>query len=129
MRSKPIIFFDGSCLVCNRWVQFVLDRDEGRFLFAPLQGETAKKFLPQSDRDDLNSLVLVQNDSVQRSSTAVLSIVASLGGIYKLSLIFFLCPRFIRDFVYKCFAKSRYKVMISESCRVLSAEEKKRFLP
>src|SRR2546422_11464103 len=45
--EHPIIFFDGVCAMCNRFVDLMLraDRREG-FRFAPLQGETARALLP-----------------------------------------------------------------------------------
>jgi predicted DCC family thiol-disulfide oxidoreductase YuxK len=42
-----VVFFDGVCGLCDRWVQFVLPRDRGaRFRFAPLQGALAARELP-----------------------------------------------------------------------------------
>ena len=40
--TKPVIFFDDVCVMCNSFVNLLLkvDRKE-QFLFAPLNGETA----------------------------------------------------------------------------------------
>jgi hypothetical protein len=45
--EKPIIFFDGVCGMCNAFVDLILRFDqEQTFLFAPLQGSTARDLLP-----------------------------------------------------------------------------------
>src|SRR2546430_17318441 len=45
--EHPIIFFDGVCAMCNRFVDLVLRADRRDvFRFAPLQGETARELLP-----------------------------------------------------------------------------------
>jgi predicted DCC family thiol-disulfide oxidoreductase YuxK len=50
--GKPIIFFDGVCAMCNTFVAIVLKADpEERFLFAPLQGDTARELLPALSED------------------------------------------------------------------------------
>src|ERR1700722_5584985 len=42
----PVIFFDGVCGLCNRFVDFVLRQDpSGYFQFSPLQGEAAAQRL------------------------------------------------------------------------------------
>ena len=43
---KPILFFDGVCGLCNRFVDFMLRVDsQDLFRYAPLQGETARRML------------------------------------------------------------------------------------
>ena len=43
---RPILFYDGVCGLCNRFVQFVLRRDPNAvFRFAPLQSALAASVL------------------------------------------------------------------------------------
>lgn len=45
--EKPIIFFDGICGMCNTFVNLILRVDRKQtFLFAQLQGSTARAMLP-----------------------------------------------------------------------------------
>ena len=45
--EHPIIFFDGVCGMCNRFVDLMLRADrKAIFRFAPLQGQTAQQLLP-----------------------------------------------------------------------------------
>ena len=40
--EHPIVFYDGDCGLCDRFVRWMLRRDRGHhYRFAPLQGETA----------------------------------------------------------------------------------------
>ena len=50
--QKPNIFFDGVCAMCNTFVNLALRIDRKQlFLFAPLQGTTAKELLPPLSDD------------------------------------------------------------------------------
>ena len=50
--SKPIIFYDDVCVMCNGFVNFMLTIDRSQqFLFAPLGGETSRKVLPPLPED------------------------------------------------------------------------------
>ena len=55
--SKPIIFFDGVCAMCNTFVDLILRLDRRQqFLFAPLGGETSRKN-PAAPRREPQELV------------------------------------------------------------------------
>src|SRR5262249_40586965 len=70
--AAPVIFFDGVCGLCDRWVSFVLARDRrNEFLFATLQGETARERLQIAADQPLNSVVLVDERGEHRKSDAV----------------------------------------------------------
>ena len=72
--QAPIVFFDGVCGLCNRFVLFLFAIDKGRiFKVAPLQGATAKRTLSVELRENLTSLVVVTRDErVLTKSRAVL---------------------------------------------------------
>lgn len=45
--GNMIVVFDGQCLLCNGWVQFLLRQDRrGRLRFASIQGEAGGRLLP-----------------------------------------------------------------------------------
>ena len=53
--SHPILFFDGVCGLCNRFVDFMLKADSrSRYRYAPLQGETARRLLGPQDQAPLD---------------------------------------------------------------------------
>lgn len=127
---SQIIFFDGVCVLCNGFVDFVLSRDSERiFKFAPLQGETAKRTLPENFTKDMSTVVLWSQGQIFQRSDAALMILAQLGGIYSLARIFWIVPQALRDLCYRLVAGQRYHWFGKrDSCRLPTQEERSMFL-
>jgi predicted DCC family thiol-disulfide oxidoreductase YuxK len=127
-KNLSILFYDGHCAVCDRWVQFVLKRNaKSGICFAPLQGETAKKYF---EKPDFTTVAFLEKGVVYLRSDAVLRVLMALGGAWKVFSLCFILPRPIRDFAYRLFARFRYQIFGKvELCRLASQEEKKYFLP
>ena len=129
--SRPIVFFDGVCGLCNSSVDFVLRHDRlGRMRFAPLQGTTAGQLLPPTDRENLGSLVLWSDGRAYRRSTAVVRILWMLGGWWTLAaMLLWLIPAPLRNSGYRIIAALRYRLFgKTESCRLPTLDERRRFL-
>ena len=126
--SLKIIFFDGYCGLCDRFVtQIFLMDHEHRFQFAPLQGPTASRLL--NPRPAADSVVYFRDGKVLTKSQAVLEIFSDLGGIYSVSKIFKIVPRFLNDSIYDWVARHRYGWFgQSEICRLPNETEKSYFL-
>lgn len=122
-----IVFFDGFCNMCNRFVDFLLRNDfEGKF--APLQGQTAKKVLGK-DAKTYGSVVYVDGNKRYEGSTAVIRIISQLKG-WSAVKAFFLVPKPVRDWLYNFVSEHRYEWFgRRKTCRVPSKEEKRKFLP
>jgi predicted DCC family thiol-disulfide oxidoreductase YuxK len=129
----PIVFFDGVCGLCNRFVDWVLARDRhGRYRFAPLQGKTAAGLgvTPQAADPAVWSIVFVDGSRVLERSDAVLTIATGLGGAYRLVGALHWVPRPVRDWVYDRIARRRYRIFGKrDTCRMPAPEERGRFLP
>jgi predicted DCC family thiol-disulfide oxidoreductase YuxK len=128
----PVIFFDGVCGICNRFIDFVIARDRAvLFRFAPLQGETARERLPEADLRDLNTMVLWEEQGVFRKSTAAARILIRLGGVWRvMGTALRLVPRPLRDAGYSLVARHRYRIFgKKETCRIPTPAERARFLP
>lgn len=133
-QGKPILFFDGVCGLCNRFVDLMLKADSrGQFLYAPLQGETARRMLgprDQAQAGDPHSFVFLEKDKRYEQSSAVLLALRRLGGAWRLTGLLFVFPRPIRDFVYRIVARNRYRWFgRRDECRLPTPEERDRFLP
>jgi predicted DCC family thiol-disulfide oxidoreductase YuxK len=128
--DKQVIFFDGVCNLCNFFVDFVVKRDaEEKFRFAPLQGETAKRTLPESQRANLRTVVLWNQGQHFQRSDAALMVLQQLGGLWGALRIFWAVPRPIRDFIYLLVARNRYFLFGKrETCRLPTPAERARFL-
>lgn len=130
--DAPIVFYDGVCGLCNRLVDFLLRRDRaGVFRLAPLQGETARRYVSPEDIEHLTSMVLVDERGVWRKSSAALRILFRLGPFWKtVAAIAWLVPRPLRDVAYGALSRSRYRLFgKKETCRMPTPEERARFLP
>lgn len=108
-QDRPVILFDGVCNLCTGSVQFVIARDSRKqFRFASLQSPVAEKLLGR--RDDLESMVLVQDGEIYRKSTAALRIARRLDGLWPALAVFLVVPRFLRDAVYDWIGRRRYRM-------------------
>ena len=130
--QKPIIFFDGVCGMCNAFVNFILRIDRKHlFLFAPLQGATARDLLPPLGDDPREwSMVYVDEKGIHDQSDASLEVYRRVGGIWWWLSLMRIIPRFIRTPVYRVIAKNRYRWFgKADTCRIPTPDEKTRFLP
>lgn len=130
--QNPVILFDGVCNLCNRSVQFIINRDPSCiFRFAPLQSETGKNLLSKFDlpNDKLDSIILVENNEYYLRSTAALKILQRLGALWKIVYVLMLVPRPVRDYIYDIVARNRYKWYGKRAeCMIPSSDIESRFL-
>ena len=130
--KKSIILFDGMCNFCNTSVNKIIKYDKKNvFKFAAIQSDAGKKLLTELSIDTLkiDSILLIENNTLFAKSTAVLKIAKQLSGLYKLGYAFIIIPLFIRDTIYNFIAKNRYKWFgKKESCMIPSIEVREKFL-
>lgn len=129
--QKPIIFFDGVCGLCHRFIQFVFAKDRQKlFLVSPLQGKEAAKRLSEGDVNELRSVVLLQNGNYYRASDAVIRILFAFGGLWKAAIVLLVIPKSIREAVYNFVAARRYGWFgKTDVCQLPSPDQSARFLP
>lgn len=126
-----ILFFDGHCLLCNKLIDWLMQNTRAHELkFASLQGESAKIFLKGTPYiENINTLIYLKHNQKYEKSTAILMLLADMGGPWQFTRIFFLLPKIIRDFIYHLVAKNRYHFFKKRStCRIPTIQEQKRFL-
>lgn len=130
--SEPVIFFDGYCNLCSASVQFIIARDsKAIFKYAALQSDFAKEALGTefANRYADQGSVLSLKGKIYTKSSAALQITRRLDGFWPLLFVFYMVPKFIRDFFYQIIAKYRYKVWGRKAqCWVASPDISARFL-
>ena len=107
--SPAVILYDGECGLCDRLVQWVLQRDEkGHFHFAPLQSPWAQEALRRHGlrTTDFDTMVLLDNERVFLRSSAALRVLKSLPG-WGWAYGFIVVPRGLRDLIYGWIARRR----------------------
>lgn len=133
--QRPIVFFDGDCGLCHRFVRFALARDSGaRLRFAPLGGETARReasaLLSRGPLPD-STVVLARGELLVRAA-AVARVLVELGGTWRvLGVVLGALPRALADRGYDCVAarRKRWFARPDSACPLLPAELARRIEP
>jgi predicted DCC family thiol-disulfide oxidoreductase YuxK len=130
--EPPVLVFDGVCRLCSAWVAFVLRHDgSGRIRFAAMQSSGGRALLAAHglDADDPLSFLFVSGGKGHTQSDAILRLVASFGGAWRLVGIFRLVPRPLRDALYRLVARNRYRWFgRRDTCLLPDAATAQRFL-
>lgn len=123
-----VVYFDGVCGLCNRFVDFLLRRDRQlRLRFAPLQGTTATALSLPTESD---TVVVMDGTRTLARSDAALAALSSLGGLWVFTAVLGLVPRPLRDGVYRFVARNRYQWFgHRDRCRLPDPHEAQSFLP
>lgn len=113
---EHLIFYDGDCAFCHKSVLSILKEDERElFLFAPLEGETARELFigPNAHFAKEDSLILVEGYRSDKRifwirSRAVFRIYWLMdnrwfGWMYKM-------PSFLIDWAYNWIAQHRHRL-------------------
>lgn len=131
---EHLILYDHECPWCHKQVKNIIEMDVHKcFIFAPLEGETAKRILigPHGWMRKANSIVLIENyDSTGRKfwvrSKAVLRIFWLNGNGWGLIGCLSFLPAKIGDVIYRYFAEHRHQFKLKMS---KDPGPKERFLP
>lgn len=133
-RTVAVVFYDGGCGLCHRFVTFCLGEDRAGVLrFAPLHGDTFA-LLPHAVRSGLPDSIAVrlEDDHVLDRTRAVAAVLDGLGGGWRIAAIAIRCvPRPIADRVYDGIAAIRHRLFHrpSSACPMLPPALRTRFLP
>ena len=136
--GQTLVFYDGLCGLCDRFVQFLLPRDRrGVIRFAQLQSELARRELVPHGHDpgDLDTIVVIEawgtpRQRVLARSRAVLHAVAGLGGLWSpAARLAQLIPAVVADQVYAFVARRRYRIFGKyDTCPLPRPEWQARFI-
>ncbi len=128
--NTPLLLYDGHCPFCHFWVRFLIKFDKKSvFRFAPLTGSNATAFFKKEGLEVPDSIVLVQDDRYFVASRAVFGILKTLGGAFRLGLLFQILPYHLTDWIYKGIAKNRFVFgKPYPQCFIPDKEQQTRFL-
>ncbi|MDM5249490.1 MULTISPECIES: thiol-disulfide oxidoreductase DCC family protein [unclassified Lysinibacillus] len=126
-----IILFDGVCNFCDSSVQFIIKHDEAAyFQFASIQSDAGQALLVQYEvPKNIDSVILIEHGKAYFESTAALKICRRLDSFWPACFVFILIPSFMRNRMYRIFAKNRYRFFgRKEKCLLPTPSQRKRFL-
>jgi predicted DCC family thiol-disulfide oxidoreductase YuxK len=110
--DDDVILYDGVCVFCSRWVQFVIARDSAkRFRFTPIQSAYGTR-LAQAfgiDPQDPDTNAVVHGGKAHLKSDAALTVLSNLPG-WGWARALFAVPKPLRDAVYGLVARNRYRI-------------------
>jgi predicted DCC family thiol-disulfide oxidoreductase YuxK len=127
-----LVFYDGDCGFCNRFVRFVWEYDKnGEFFFCALQSQLAHGLLSKhgvedEDLHDLKTLYYKQGTELYRKSQAVFRILSQLNLLPDFLLK--IAPQCLCDIGYDLVARMRKILPAGSSCAIPPEAVRKRFL-
>ena len=126
LKNNEVIIYDGICVLCNKYIKWVLDKDkENLFLISNLQSKFTEEKFPELRKID-SVAVIKKNGEIVQKSKAVNHILKSINRLILLRTILKILPLSISNFFYDIVAKSRYKVFGKyESCPIIKVEKNK----
>jgi len=132
MLEPRTIVYDGVCVLCSRWLGFVLKRDKrGLYRFAAMQTPPGQALLAANGLDprDPSSFLLLDNGVAYSNSDAIIRVLVSFGGLWRLAHVLRIIPPLFRDSAYLWLARNRYRLFGKlNQCAVPSAATAHRFL-
>jgi predicted DCC family thiol-disulfide oxidoreductase YuxK len=130
MEYQNLILFDGFCNFCSDAVQWLVSIDHQRiFRFAPIQSRLGRELYARHglDPENVQTLMLVDGQSVLTKSDAVLAILAKLHWPLISSAKWL--PKSLGDRAYDEFAARRFTIFgRRDTCLVPTPELLDRFL-
>ena len=131
--GHSVIVFDGVCMLCSRWVDFILRHDRaGRFRLAAMQGQHGRALLIAHglSPDDPVSFLLVERGAGYSATDALARVLGQLGGPWHAAgATLRAIPRPLRDPAYRWIARHRYRLFGRRAqCRLPEPEQAWRFI-
>ena len=130
--DRPVIIFDGECVLCSGSAQFVLRRDKRklyRFLAAQTPLGRALYVHYGLDAREYETMILIADGIATFKSEAVIRIGEGLGLPWSLAAVFRVVPRPWRDRAYAVLARNRLRILgRRDSCYLPAPADADRFL-
>jgi len=132
VNNLPILLFDDRCGVCHWLVRFVLRHDaRGRYRFGALDSGAGQAIRRRYAVNQLlDSVVLIEDETVFVRSDAVIHLFKGLGWPWRILAAAAVFPRGWRDAGYDAFAARRGAIArrLQLACPLPTIEEQRRFL-
>ena len=130
--DKPIIIFDGKCVLCSRWARFVMRHDgDKRFRLLAAQTPLGTALYKHYGLDpvDYETNVLLERGGAFLKSEGTIRMFERLGFPWSAIKAFRVVPRPLRDRLYNVVARNRLNWFGSrETCFVPEPSDADRFL-
>lgn len=130
--DKPVVVFDGRCVLCSRFAQFILRCDrQRRFRLMAAQTPTGLALYRHFGLDpiDYQTNILLEAGRPWLKSEGSIRIFEGLGFPWSLMAVGRLLPRAVRDGLYDLVARNRLRWFgVREVCYAPDAANADRFI-
>jgi predicted DCC family thiol-disulfide oxidoreductase YuxK len=109
--DKPVILFDGVCVLCSGWIEFVLRHDpHARYRLLAAQTPLGQALLLHYglDTTDFESTILIKDGLAWFKSEAPIRMAIGLGYPWRMAALLRMVPLRLRDWLYEHIARNRY---------------------
>ena len=135
-RHPFLLFFDGECAFCNRWVNKVKLADhQHRMRYGTKQGKTFQQLLQSHpELGNVESVVLVERranggEKFLVRSAAIREVIAGLPEFRAFEIALQIFPAFVSDIGYRIFSKLRTPLFGKwHHCRVPLEQDKELYV-
>jgi predicted DCC family thiol-disulfide oxidoreductase YuxK len=130
--DRPIIIFDGKCVLCSCFAQFILRTDRRRrYRLLAAQSDLGAALYRHLNLDPVayETNLLLADGRFWLKAESSIRILEGLGGFWRLAGLVRVLPHFVRDALYDVVARNRLRWFGGrESCFMPDAAEADRFL-
>jgi predicted DCC family thiol-disulfide oxidoreductase YuxK len=108
--DRPIVIFDGNCVLCSAFVQLILRRDRRRrFRLMAAQTPLGAALYAHYGlfADDYQTNILLENGRIWLKSDGSIRIFMGLGFPWSMAILGKVLPRSLRDRLYDIVARNR----------------------
>ena len=131
--DKPLIVFDGMCVLCSANARFVLRHDrKRRFRLTTAQGPLGTELYRRFGlaTDDYETMIVIDEQGrLLTESDGAIAIFSGLGWPWRAAAAARIVPKRLRDALYRLVARNRYRLFgRREACWLPSPGEADRIL-
>lgn len=111
--AAPLIVFDGVCVLCCGFIQWVIRHDrQDRFKFTPAQGPLGQALYRALDLDPVRfeTILLVADGVAYEKFAGMIEIATRLGGVWRAAALLKVLPTPVGNWIYERVARNRYAV-------------------
>lgn len=130
--DRPILIFDGVCVLCSRSANFILRHDkQDTFRLLAAQTPVGQAIYKHYNLNptDFETMILLADGRPWLKSESIIRTAALLGFPWSCAKILRIIPRALRDRGYEWIARNRFKIFgRRETCYLPTIEARGRFL-
>ena len=130
--DKPLVVFDGDCVLCSRFATFILERDpDAMFRMTTAQSPLGQALFQHYglDRRDFETNLVLDGGRPYVKLDSVVIVGRRLAGPWRAAAMLRLLPRALSDWIYDRIARNRYALFgRHDRCMMPPAQWQDRFL-